>query len=51
MEQVEAVLSDQGCPKINLMIRKTNLQAVDFYSTLGYLPDESIAFGKRLIAD
>ena len=51
MQRVEAVLTEQGCPKINLMIRKTNLQAVHFYTALGYLPDESVILGKRLIAD
>lgn len=51
MARVEEELVACGCPKINVLVRKTNLQAVDFYTALGYLPDESIVLGKRLIAD
>ena len=40
-----------GCPKINLQIRRSNMEAVEFYKALGYQEDEVVSFGFRLIAD
>ena len=51
MQHVEAALKRRGCPKLNLQIRNSNRDAVEFYRRLGYLEDESVSFGKRLIAD
>lgn len=51
VEHVERALLERGCPKINLMVRASNPQAVAFYRRLGYAPDESISLGKRLIED
>lgn len=31
--------------------RTTNEVALGFYKRLGYLPDEAVSFGKRLVAD
>ena len=51
MEAAERRLYAMGCPKINLQIRKSNPSAVDFYRSLGYVEDESISMGKRLVED
>lgn len=51
MEAAQARLYAMGCPKINLQIRKSNRSAVDFYRSLGYVEDESISMGKRLVED
>jgi ribosomal protein S18 acetylase RimI-like enzyme len=51
VEHVERVLLERGCPKVNLQVRATNLEAVAFYRRLGYAQDESISLGKRLIVD
>ena len=51
MGAAEERLRDLGCPKINLQIRKSNTSAVDFYRTLGFSEDDSIAMGKRLVED
>ena len=51
MKLVEEKLIDAGCPKINLLVRATNRTVLDFYSRLGYAPDEAIPLGKRLIPD
>ena len=51
MEAAEARLHAMGCPKINLQIRKSNVSAVDFYRSIGFIEDESISMGKRLVED
>lgn len=48
MDAAEERLRETGCPKINLQIRRSNSQAIDFYRSLGFLEDESISMGKRL---
>ena len=40
-----------GCPKINLQIRRTNLDVVSFYESLGYIEDDVISMGRRLVQD
>ena len=51
VEHVERALLERGCPKINLMVRASNPEAVAFYRRLGYAQDESVSLGKRLIED
>ena len=51
MQHVEALLLQRGCPKVSLMVRSSNREALEFYRHLGYAQDESISLGKRLIAD
>jgi ribosomal protein S18 acetylase RimI-like enzyme len=51
VEYVERLLLERGCPKINLQVRASNPAAVAFYRRLGYVQDESISLGKRLIVD
>ncbi len=48
---VERLISAKGCPKINLQIRTSNAEAVTFYEALGYLTDDVIGLGKRLVSD
>ncbi|MEP6964318.1 MAG: GNAT family acetyltransferase [Polaromonas sp.] len=40
-----------GCPKINLLVRSGNAEALAMYEKLGYTPDHSVSLGKRLIPD
>jgi ribosomal protein S18 acetylase RimI-like enzyme len=47
----EAWLLAQGCPKLNLQVRRSNISAVDFYTSLGYGEDDVVSLGKRLISD
>jgi ribosomal protein S18 acetylase RimI-like enzyme len=47
----EHELGTAGCAKVNLQIRKSNLQAVEFYRRLGYLIDDVVSLGRRLIVD
>jgi ribosomal protein S18 acetylase RimI-like enzyme len=51
MQHVERALLELGCPKLNLQVRKSNVEAIAFYRRLGYLEDESVSLGKRLIPD
>ncbi len=51
MAEVERVLREAGCPKINLQIRATNRAAAGFYEALGYTADDVISLGHRLEHD
>ena len=51
MDEAEIKLSSLGCPKINLQIRSTNTQVIDFYKSIGYSDDEVLSMGKRLTKD
>lgn len=50
-QRVEQLLLERGCPKVSLLVRNSNAEALAFYRHLGYLQDESVSLGKRLIAD
>ena len=49
--QGEALLLAAGCPKISLMVRRSNTQVLGFYQALGYGQDDVVSLGKRLIPD
>lgn len=51
MRRIEQLLAEAGCPKLNLQVRSSNLQAIEFYRRIGYIPDEAVSLGKRLIPD
>ncbi|TKJ37971.1 GNAT family acetyltransferase [candidate division LCP-89 bacterium B3_LCP] len=51
MEVIENMLKKQGCPKINLQVRTSNMQAVGFYQSIGYKLDDVVSMGKRLEDD
>ncbi len=51
MNEIEAALLKRGCPKINLQVRNSNHSALGFYAALGYLDDNVVSLGKRLIVD
>lgn len=49
--ELEGRLEVLGCPKINLLVRNTNSEVIEFYRSLGYTVDQSVSLGKRLIPD
>lgn len=49
--EAERRLRKLGCPKINLQVRHTNVQAMEFYHRLGFAVDEVASMGKRLCDD
>jgi ribosomal protein S18 acetylase RimI-like enzyme len=51
MHHAENWLLERGCPKINLQVRNANPMARAFYHALGFVPDEVVSLGKRLIRD
>lgn len=48
LRRIEALLTDLGCPKVNLQVLASNHAAVAFYETLGYGVEERVSMGKRL---
>ena len=51
MSELEARLLTRGCPKLNLQVRDTNIDVIEFYQALGYKIDAAVSLGKRLIPD
>ena len=51
MQEAERLLTERGCPKLNLLVRSSNPGVIEFYRKLGYVPDDAVSLGKRLIHD
>ncbi|HVM51529.1 MAG TPA: GNAT family acetyltransferase [Candidatus Acidoferrum sp.] len=51
MREAERLLTERGCPKINLMVRSSNAEVLEFYRRLGYTQDAVVNLGRRLITD
>ena len=51
MTRGEALLIAAGCPKLNLQLRTSNADVVNFYERIGYGRDDTVSLGKRLIPD
>jgi len=51
MDEAERLLRVEGCPKINLQVRTSNSEAIEFYRRIGYAMDDVVSFGKRLEKD
>ncbi|PYY33191.1 GNAT family acetyltransferase [Curtobacterium sp. MCBD17_030] len=51
MGEFERLLTDLGCPKLNLQVRAGNERVIAFYESLGYADDHTVSLGKRLIRD
>ena len=47
----ETLLQQTGCPKINLQVRTSNQDVIEFYRRIGYSVDEVVSMGKRLEID
>ncbi len=51
MDAAEGRLRAIGCPKINLQIRRSNTQAVDFSRSIGFVEDARISMAKWVVED
>ena len=51
VREAENRLLKIGCPKIDLMVRKSNEEAISFYQKIGYKDDPVIVLSKRLYDD
>jgi ribosomal protein S18 acetylase RimI-like enzyme len=49
--EAERLLKLAGCPKINLQVRASNQQVIEFYQRIGYSVDNVVSMGKRLEQD
>jgi ribosomal protein S18 acetylase RimI-like enzyme len=48
MDRAEMEMKRIGCPKINLQVRTTNTQVIEFYKAIGFDVEERVSMGKRL---
>ncbi len=51
MQEAEKILKEAGCPKINLQIRTSNMDVIEFYKAIGFKMDDVVSMGKRLEQD
>jgi ribosomal protein S18 acetylase RimI-like enzyme len=51
MQEAERLLLERSCPKLNLLVRSSNAEIIEFYRNLGYVQDDVVSLGKRLIHD
>ncbi len=51
MGHAERLLRAAGCPKINLQVRASNADVIEFYKRVGFRTDDVLSFGKRLESD
>jgi len=51
MAVAESRLRMVGCPKINLQVRSTNTDVIEFYKRIGFKQDDVVSMGKRLEND
>ena len=51
VDEAERLLRAAGCPKINLQVRTSNHDVIEFYRRLGYSVDDVVSMGKRLERD
>ena len=51
MDEAERLLRAAGCPKINLQVRTSNAEVIEFYEKMGYTRDDVVNLGKRLEND
>src|SRR5882724_2715023 len=51
MDEAERLLRQVGWPKINLQVRTTNAQVIEFYKSIGFQMDDVFSMGKRLEMD
>ena len=46
-----SLLGKLGCPKLNVQVRATNADALEFYRKLGFVEDSVVSLGKRMVRD
>jgi ribosomal protein S18 acetylase RimI-like enzyme len=51
IREAESRLLKIGCPKINLMVRKSNEDVISFYRRIGYKDDPVVVLSKKLYQD
>ena len=49
--EAQRLLCLEGCPKINLQVRTSNKEVIEFYRQIGFAVDDVLSMGKRLEKD
>ena len=49
LNYAESILTELGCPKLNILVRSENKEGAQFYTKAGFQQDLAASFGKRLI--
>ena len=48
MRAAESGLKNLGCPKVNLQVRTTSAEVIQFYRAIGYELEQRASLGRRL---
>ena len=51
MEEAESHLKALDCPKINLQVRTSNADVIEFYTRIGFSTEDRVSMGRRLDGD
>jgi len=51
INEAESRLRRKDCPKVNLQVRSTNREVIQFYKSIGFKIDDVVSLGKRLEFD
>ncbi len=51
LEKAETALAVRGCPKINLQVRSTNSEVIEFYERCGFTVEDRASLGKAASTD
>lgn len=51
MDRLEDALRAKGCTKVNLLVRRSNAEVLELYARRGYVADDVVFVGKRLVDD
>jgi len=51
MREMEKALLAMGCPKINIMVRRSNIEVIGFYKSMLFTEEDILCLGRRLIDD
>ena len=48
VEEIAGLLQEQGCAKLNIMVRSGNQEVKSFYRRLGFNEDDVVCLGRRI---
>ena len=51
MDRLEEALRAKGCTKVNLLVQRSNAEVLEFYARRGYVSDDVVFVGKRLVEE
>jgi len=51
VDALSLVLAKAGCPRLKLMVRQADKDSANFLTSVDFVQDDVLAFGRRLITD